>query len=372
MSTFKKNTLALAVVATLGFAVNALAYDLGTGAAPPGDDNPIIIGTPDAIMPFTVDAPPAPYVGEQVHVNILGSDPILGRTTGFAVRLRLSAGHWEVAPTVTLNATMMATWTTSVATGVGTNEIIISVQPSGGFPAGVPVGNLFSLTNVQIDGADALAVLQTNNGTISLSSTMFDPVTTANILDNPSTPLIRALEPRIISCSTAGRDDPNEKIDVGIIANPPAAGEGSKVAFSSDGSVGTIGNFTTRNYQFHAGFITYNVNGAVPSFQYLVTDVFRTRITLNNYSDLGRFAVGAGGGIYLGYDNPATPLVVDACEVAVPLVALNSVVGNTWTTTYTIPSPPLAAGGGFTTSVCMNVSTTNTGTVLPTTITAET
>lgn len=382
MSTFNKNTLALAIVATLGFAANAAAYDLGTGAVTPGDDVPVIIAVPDATNPISLDVPPAGYTGEQLHVIIQPTDAILGRTTGFAVRLRLSdssvattgspapvttGGVWAGGgPVITLNGAMAATWTATVATGVNTSEIIISVTPSVVVPAGVSVGNLFSLTNVVISGA---TVLNNHNGTIWAHSTIFDPVTTADILDRPSTPLIRALEPRVFGCDTTGRTNPSERIDVGQIVIPPGAGEGSKVRFSNDGSVGSPSNNTTRNSEFHAGFITYNLNGLVPGFSYLNTDVFHTHVTLTDYATLSAFAGGAGGSIFL-----SDPTVDPTNACAAPVSTFVTFSGNIAhdPAGYTLATPPLLAGGGFTTAVCMTVSNTNTTVLLESGITTTT
>ncbi|HBD19531.1 MAG TPA: hypothetical protein DC063_05220 [Arenimonas sp.] len=268
MSNIKKNTLAIALVAALGLAGNAAAYTFGTGpTASPGDQNPELIASADIADATTVVA-----LSDDAYVTIAATDNIIGRTTGFGVRLSLSNGAQFVAgtPIVNLNADMvLAGWTAVIAAGDGTGTVVISITPPDGGGVGVPEGDLFTLSGIELDNLEAL---QTEGATINATIAFFDPVTTQPILTNQTTPLLRSGNPLDLTCSTEGLggNSYTKRIDVGVTED-----HASKTYFSGSGEIGEAdaGNF-------RAGIVSLVVEPGF-TFAYQPTDEFTTVVTGN-------------------------------------------------------------------------------------------
>lgn len=346
MSTLNKKTLALALVAGMGFAANAAAYTLSTN----GDQNPVLVATADITAASTVVG-----VNEQLRIT-LGDDTILGRTTGFSVRIELSNGAQFAAgfdaADVVIGAAAPGGWTASIAAGgAGQSFVVLSINPPSTVPVpGLVAGQLLHFNasaTVVPAGGDGfeltnLAPYMTVSGReITATSTFRDPVS-GNVITGMNavtTPVLRSANPLVIGCDTTSALEPEETIDVGVTAAQP-----SKTFFSSTGEIGLSDNGV-----FNAGSVTASIAAGFTSFSYLASDDFVTTVS-GNFS-----AFDAGNSVFLATDNTcATPLVVG--------------VPNAARTVYTFSYDGTDLGAnfsatGFDVSLCFEVLAGNTQTI---------
>lgn len=339
MSTFNRNTLALALAAAL-LPASAFAYSVGTGpTASPGDQTPEKIATADI-----VDATTAVTLSDDAFIRIASTDNIIGRTTGFGIRLTLSNGaEFTLAGVgindVTLNAAMLAGgWTATVAAGDGTGSIVLSVSPNGS-GVGVPDGDLLVLPNIVLDH---LTALQASGQQVTLNVAFFDPVTTLPILTNQSTPLLESGNPLAIGCDTT-TGDLAKRIDVGV-----TVAQASKTFFSSTGAIGLADSGT-----FDAGSITAAVAPGF-TFSYLGTDAFVTEVT-GTFSAFKGAETAPGSGIFA----TTAFLSTDNCATAITETASTNAAADKITFAYTGTDVGIAPGG-FTASLCFQVPGGNT------------
>ncbi|WP_374602781.1 hypothetical protein [Arenimonas sp.] len=353
MSTLNKKTLALALVAALGAAGTAAAYDLDTTGAP---DTPVLVATADIAGPTTVVG-----VNEPLIIT-LGDDTILGRTTGFSIRIELSNGAEFAAgftgtsdplvnadTDITMGPGAPGGWTATLAAGgAGESYAVLSINP----PSTVPVPGLVEGELLRIDAA-ATVVPASGDGfeltnlapyltvagrEITATSTFRDPVSGNEIfgMGAVSTPVLRSGNPLVLGCDETTAAEPNETIDVGVTDT-----QASKTYFSSTGEIGLSDNGI-----FNAGSVTAAVAAGFGSFQYLATDSFRTTVT-------GLFsAFDSGNRVFLATD----PTCATALVTGVPNLARTEVVFN-----YT--GADLGANfsaAGFDVSLCFEVAPGNT------------
>jgi hypothetical protein len=371
MSTFNRNTLALALAAAL-LPASAFAVTLGAGATSPGDQLPEKIASADIINNATVIT-----LTEDAFLTIQATDNIIGRTTGFGIRLRLSNGA-EFTPTgpgvnnAVLSAALAESapgaldgWTAQVLAGDGTGIVVLSVTPQSSSSVGIGAGDLLTLPNIVLDN---LAALQTSGARVNLTAEFFDSNSTNPILNNVTTPLLESGNPFAFTCNTAGTfADTDARIDVGVTATQP-----SKTFFSSTGAIGVADQGT-----FNAGDIVVAKDTAFASFKFFNTDAFSTKITGN----FGAFK-GAQIGTTANFNTFVVPGVSATCTVANAVgTAVTNAAADTITFTYTgadlgpAPGAAVAPGGSdgpFAMTLCFEVAAAGTTTIDASTVTQTT
>jgi hypothetical protein len=395
MSILKKNTLTLAIIAAAGFATSASAYVIGTratGAAANSavDQTAVRVATSEIAGAATIVES-----GEDIAIQVNADSLILGRTTGMTLRLDLTNGAQfsqnlnlsapaAVGDEVRIGSALPSGWTASISAGgtVGSTFVIfnfnpptvVSPNPVPGLLQGdiiVIEGGVFAVPVAATDGTGVslrnLQALQSPNATVGITSQFRDPNTALPIMSALTTPILTSGNPIQQSCDQTGRAEPNERIDVGSIAQPAGAGQGPRVGFSSDGSIGTVVNNGTRNYIFNAGRVVNAIDSSFSTFTYADTDSFTFALTLAD----GGFGTGgafnAANSLFLAADA--------ACTTAVTSTVV-STVGNTRTLSYTGLAAETALGAaadqidaGFNLFVCLQVPTTNTTVINPSAIT---
>lgn len=339
MSNLKKSTLAAAVIASLALAPSAFAYTLTTD----GDQIPEQISTFDVPLPAS-----SITLSEAIEITIVPTDNIIGRTTGVGIRFTLNNdAEFAASPTINVRADLDAAgWTAVVAAGgaPGDNFIVISLVPPNGGTIGIPAGELLTLTDVELTN---LVALQTSGGTISGTSSFFDPVSTLPIL-NPSdrtTPLLRSGDPVAFGCDTTGADI-SKRIDVGVTEGHP-----SKTFFSSTGEIG----LADAGY-FHAGAITITRDPAF-TFLFAPDDAIVTTVT-------GSFSAFAadGNSVFLSPTSDCS-----ASDVAGTI----SENGQTITFEYELAELSGAGPDGASTYLCFEVAADNETTIDASTVTTR-
>ena len=362
MSNLRKSSLALAVVAALAFSGAAVAATVTvspTGALPEGVAYFDIASNSTAIG-----------VTPTMSVNVLSSDNIVGRTTGFAIRITLNNGAVFNNLVVANGAALPAGWQTSVVGGyTGTNTVIINFAP----PSTNPVPGIVPGDIVDITGADAelapttgnilsgLAALQASGQTVSASLQFFDPVSTNNILTAIPQQLLVSGNPVSVTCNTASTGaytNHQEMIDVG--ASP------SQTMFSFYGNINSPNNSAYEVPYFSAGQINISVNNTLANFgyfQFQPTDSLTTTVT-GNFSAF----LQAGASVFLTNDTSS----YNSCSGTVVATGTLNAGGTIATFTY-----PASALGGFSASggyanLCFQVPSGNLVPIAPTTVTQST
>ena len=151
----KNKLLALAVAAALA-APTAFAADV-TATASVENSNQFISDAVVATMPTAT-------------VGATAADNYLGRTVGYNVRVKLSAGTIQTPPTI---APAGGAASASLITGTGADgdtEFVVRVVPAA---AGTQVGEGFTITGMTVDGLGALGA----GGSVALIGSVFDPTT---------------------------------------------------------------------------------------------------------------------------------------------------------------------------------------------------
>lgn len=235
-----KSTLALAIAATFAFAAPAMAATVTNGAAPPNNAYSTVVATTDFTTTSAVTLQP-------IHINVVTTDQIIGRTTGFSVRLTLNNGATFGTAVTSTNLTVggaaTGTWTAAVAAGGGTtdNVVVITLSPSAA-NSSITSGDLLDLSGITVDGSSA---------PVTATIDFFDPVTTQTILNSINFTALSVADPLKYSFSPSV-ENPNAKIDVGSLNG------GSKEGFSATGAVNG-----PRVQYFDAGDVEIGVNTGV-------------------------------------------------------------------------------------------------------------
>ena len=343
MSTFKKNTLAVALVAGLGLAGVAAAYTLTTG----GDAAPVMVATADI-----VDATTDIGINEPFVVTLQGSDFILGRTTGFTIRYTLNNGatFGDTLDTADLSVGAAAPgWTPTIAAGGGLNDnfVVINMNPPTPTTT-LTTGTLLTIaaaTSVTAPTAgtgqilDSLTALQTSGNQVVATVQFVDPVTAVQIMPQQTLPILQSGNPVVIGCNTA-LGETAERIDV---ASVPA-----KTLFSPTGEIGGSAAAGTDGETINLGAVTVGRAAGFTSFSYLGTDTFTTVVT----GDFSAFA-----------PSTATRRVFlsSTADCAAPTVIATGTINtanNTVTFNYTGTQAATTATG-FNAYLCAQVPTGN-------------
>jgi hypothetical protein len=336
----KKNALATALVAGLSLAGVAAAYTIQTN----NDDIPERVATADITSAATVIT-----MTEAVNVEVDPLDFIVGRTTGFNVRVELSTGVFNANPTVNTapggaGSALPAGWTvTLVAGGANNTFAVFAVQPPSTTPVpAIQPGEVFNLTNVQLRG---LTSLQTSGNFVTGVARFIDPVGASEI-GSDTTVLLQSGNPVQLGCDPEA-GTPAVRIDVG-----QSETQGSKTYFSSTGEIGALDEDT-----IDLGNVVVSRDSSFGSFAYTGTDSFTTVVT----GDFSAFYA-AGNNLYLSADNCAT--AITATE------AYNDATG-TATFTYTGANAGFTATGG-TLALCGFVAPGNTTVIDASTVSVRT
>ena len=152
MSKLKKRVRSARALLVLGALLAPVAASAFT-VTPFTDQYPFYVGW----TTFTSNSTVAP-LGYNLNVNITGSDLILGRTTGFSIRINLSSGaQFATNPALNSNSlTALQTCTGNPVTctaggwsvaqtagGAGYSYVVYSIQPTA---AGATIGTGLALT----------------------------------------------------------------------------------------------------------------------------------------------------------------------------------------------------------------------------------
>ena len=365
MSNFRKSALTLAIVA--GLAVSAAASAASISAPAAGV-------LPEGVAFFDI-AGPTTQVGitSVITVNIDPSDNIIGRTTGFALRVTLNNGAtFGQTPTVTSGTALPTGWSATIgAGGAGQNFVVINFNPPSSNPVPAitngPIVNIAAapteLTPASGHVLSSLTALQTSGVTVSEQLQFFDPVSTNPILNVIQQPVLQSGNPTVVSCApTAGNI--NKKIDVGT-----GHGQASQTYFSSNGSIGL-----DDSGEFNAGSVTIAINPSFSYFNYVpATDSFTTTVN----GSFGAFA-SPNGSVYLSANASCStvdlPLTVNAGGTQASATYLGSAfpgggitaTGGTAYLCFSVPSgnavPITATAVSVTTTFTRNALTVNDGT----------
>ena len=258
----RKSALALAVLGGLVASGAAAAFTVAPAHAANGSSFPFYVGSL-AANNNTVVVP----VEHNVVISTTGSDLILGRTTGFSVRINLSGGatfysNPTLNPQNTFTALQTCTgnpvtctqggWSVNLtAGGAGQSYAVYSVQPTAA-GATIGTGTVLWLYGVQLVGVGALG---TPGSSITGTFSFVDPNTAAQIETPVNTTLLASVDPITFNVNPFGVPvgaGAGDYIDVG--SNASIA---SKTWFGSS----TIGSLLSGS--FGAGMISTGVNQAL-------------------------------------------------------------------------------------------------------------
>ena len=353
MSNFRKSALTLAIVAGLAVSAAASAASISAPTS----------GLPEGVAFFDI-AGASTNVGIAVTpgitVNIDPSDNIIGRTTGFALRITLNNGAtFGMTPTVTSGTALPSGWTTTIgAGGTGSNFVVVNFNP----PSSAPVPGITNGPIVIINPADAelapttghvltsLTALQTSGVTVTESLQFFDPVSTNPILNAFSQPVLTSGNPVTTACDPTNVGFyPQEKIDVSS-----NSAQASRTYFSAYGGIG--------GYQigyFNAGTISIGTATGFGYFSYnTTTDQFTTTVT-GNFSAFAQ----AGAAVFLSTSN--------TCSSSAVAGTLNGAGTQASFTNYNLSAIGGSTSGGSA-YLCFSVPSGNTQVIAATSISQQT
>ena len=246
MSKFNNRGLALAIAAALTLPATAMAATVDFAGAPVNKTYASNLFQNPATAVLTPAA-----IAYQTQV----SDNIIGRTTGFGVRLTLVGGptFGATAPAVTLGAGAV-NFTAGAATVAG-NQAVFPFSATAG--ANINVGNLLNINTFSVAGASGVLA---NGGSVTLKIEIFDSNT--NVVLNELTKslvIIDAVEGTTVAVQLDS-GYPDSAIDVAACDSPAVA---AKTQFSPTGEVGdSCGWGPYWNSQFNAGSVNIGITQA--------------------------------------------------------------------------------------------------------------
>ena len=188
-----------------------------------------------------------------LSIDTVITDLVIGRTTGFGIRMTLTGAEFAAGATATIgtgidedtdfDGLVGQAWSIASETIAG-NVATITIEP-GAVPAGLPVGEIM---NFAVNALDVTAVNGSlgMGGTVTAAIELFDPVTATVLLENSAT-LYTAQEGTLV---TIAGGDTVSRVDVGGAVNS------SKTDHSPDGTI----NHPTPVDIFHAGTVTAGLN----------------------------------------------------------------------------------------------------------------
>jgi len=295
MSKFNPRSLAVCVAAALALPATAMAATFNFTGAP--------IHNTYASNLFGSTAVTVTTPGTLAYNTEL-TDNIIGRTTGFGVRLTLVGGPTFVTGTPPVAS--LGSAATGYTAGAATVSGAIATFPFyAGAGANINVGNLVNVSTFGVAGASGILA---NGGSVTLRIEIFDSNTNAVLTDlTREMNLINAIEGTTVTFTpSAGSVD--RRIDVAACASPAVA---AKTQFSPNGDVG--GSCAGNNSWFNAGQITVGITQVSP-FGYVLANGFTG---LNNSNP-------GGAGVFRHAVNDETTFTISGVDFS----AFNNATGT--------------------------------------------
>ena len=367
MSSMKKNVLAVALVAGLGLAGGAAAYNYGTATFGPAStsadtasNSPSGILVPENVAYQNLFASSYNYtMTEDLVFDIQIPDNAVQITTGFTVRVKLnrnncvpSGAPFPASDTTcsdTADGALFNTANIPVAgTGAGQLELnatlvgagwqvqfdgyydggrtaSIRIIPAPGNNANPGPGEMLRWHNAQLTSLGEFAT-----GATTKVDAAFWMVNSSNDSRFQGSTVSRTILNRVTgvtACADSRGADVDKYIDVADDFNESQM---PKTLFSDDGKLGTAPDTDDRNSTYmriDLGEVTITNNGA-GSFAFLPIDAFTTTVTGSNGDDWNAFENGAG------IDDEVYLFQGGSCTSGI-LVDQGTISGNTVTFNYT-------------------------------------
>ena len=361
MSKLNKRCLALAVATALVLPVTAMAATAGYPANTNNTFASNLFGAPTSSV-----TNPAAYT-----ITTVDTDNIIGRTTGFGVRLILGNGarfaNTTTAPTagaalVNYNAPAIAA---PIPAG-GSPNLVISVNAAAN--ANITTGALLTWAAGSLDLINLGAL--SSGGSVPVTIELFDSNTATVFQTISGAALVSAVEGTTVVINPQNGDT-LKRIDVGSCLSPAV---GPKYRFSPSGAIGaSCGAADTDRLEFNAGSITVGI--AQVGGNYVRADGFAGP---NNYGIFGYVAndaiiVTVSGADFSAFNaatgNDRVYLSPSAsCDIAgaIPNAANSRIItgGNSITfETAIVPEWPSIVG--TTNYVCFSTSTALAAQIVP-------
>jgi len=269
----KKNLIAVALATAL-VSPSAFAAKLTSTATTPVNSNQFVDDDATFVLGLQTIAATA-------------SDNYLGRTVGYNVRVKLSAG--TVASCGTIGATGGAVSATVVSGTcvAGATEFVVNVVPSA---SGTQVGEGFTITDLTVTGLGSIGTA--GQGSIKLSGKVYDPTTAIELPGSDFNGTAQEFKQGLDVVVTA-KTSPN-KVDVGT----------GKVFFTSSNN-GAVGTGDINNI-FNAG--TVEVKTATGVDDWLAAAAMNADITVRG-TDFTPFENGTTDLITLASDSTCATTV---------------------------------------------------------------
>ncbi|MEO7251220.1 MAG: hypothetical protein ABIW30_01285 [Arenimonas sp.] len=300
----KKTAIAFAVAAALmPFAASAITVTYDAGAAP-GNQAPVyaqnVFLTNAAVIATT----------QPLTISATNADAILGRTTGFNIRITLNSGQFAITPASATvgaglpNSTTAAPWTvTKAGGGTNVNTVTYAINPpASGTGFGVIEGALITFPTGSISFKNLASLA--NGGSLTGTIVVQDPVG-GGTLATVNVTFIVTEEGVVVVCDPADGNTA-KRIDVAAVG-----GFAGKTRFSPTGAIGasTVG---PGNLYFNAGSIDLSTqdltggfggaNNSGGNFVFDETaDLFSVVVTGTNFAPFN--AVGTSDRVFISVFN---------------------------------------------------------------------
>ena len=247
MSKLKERVCSARALLVLGALLAPVAASAFT-VSPFTDQYPFYVGW----TTFTSNSTVAP-LGYNLNVNLTGSDLILGRTTGFSIRISLGSGaQFATNPTFNSNPrTALQTCTpgcvqggwsvTLAAGGAGYSYVVYSIQPTA---AGATIGTGLALSLRETgELSNLVAALGQPGGVLTGTTALVDP-NTAQTIEAPVTAnLLASVDPISFNVNPFGVSP-----FPGTVGNYIDVGSNSQIASKTWFGDSTIGSLLAGTY----------------------------------------------------------------------------------------------------------------------------
>ena len=262
MSKLNKRGLVLAVATAMVVPATAMAATAGYPALTPPSAYTFasnLFGAPTS----TIDNPLT------YSINTVATDNIIGRTTGFGIRLTLGNGvlfaNTTAAPTAGAALTSYNAPVIGAAIPVnGSSVLVISVTPNGP-AANVTTGALVNWAPGTLDLRN-VGALGTAGATVPVTIELFDSNTAQVFQTITGGVLATSVEGTTVLINPQA-GDVNKRIDVATCAAAGQPLQAAKTRFSPNGVIGNSCNTAdTFRTEFNAGSITLGVQGLANGF----------------------------------------------------------------------------------------------------------
>ena len=320
MSSMKKNVLAAALVAGMGMAGWAAAestpgnlsnvpFQYGTSQTQAQGSNPDLSDAEDVAIQQIFNNNSVYTMAEDIQFIVGPQERIIGRTTGFHVKITLddASAKFNCTPTPTphsVGPAIPGTVCNSVLTlgthphladwevytesgGTGTNYILAKIQPKNLPPGqtlrGIPDGLILSIENAQVYGINRLRT----PGQIVLADYEYSEPVGGNqypLSDEQDIQILESVD--VFECNVVNAGEPDKYIDVADHWDSPMV---PKSRFSWDGKLGSsMGEDSYDSQYIDFGNLTIDMNpGTTATF--LAADHFTTTLNAGANDDFLAF-----------------------------------------------------------------------------------